>query len=438
MALWAGLGLWLVTSLVVSARFALLFTGAESGWDSTINVLRRWNLLQSALPFGCLALAAAGAFELCRRTTGRSKRGAQLMAGALLVILGAKAVSAYCAWSSAAQPENLALHGLWTWTHRIGATAWLVLGAGVVAAGWQVRAVRWLAVPLLFATLLAHPYDGYAKALYEALGGDASRAGTWMLRGGLELVWAALILLALSLAPPLTDGSEGWPRVAQGLERTSRALYGRLAISILGALLTLIVFLWRGGTPAMLREASELWVPLASVIATIVAVTGILGAGGLTAPGAPRRLLYAAAALTATTLVLTALKVFLLHRGRGNEEALALATALPLILPAMSFVAMVLLVQGLFRLAELLPDLTAREQAWKSRNTVIFGSAVGLGAPFLAHLSLQATWHAQLFWVLVAAIASLLAQASMALLCRVLADELRQRAELPAAQVLRR
>lgn len=437
MALAGGLVLWLLTSLVTAARFTTLGSGAGSG-QSFLVEMWRWNLLQSAMPFACLTLAGAGALELCRRTSGPAQAGAKLAAGALFALLGMHAVHAYCAWTSAMRPESTALYELWRWMLRGYSTAWLAFGAGLLVAGWRSHAVRWMTAPLLIATLLAHPFELYRNELYQLLGGDGSRAGSVLLRCLFDLVWVGMAIFTVALAAPRRDGSDGWPRVARALDRASNALYARLALSVFASLLTLMVLLSRGQASATVQILGGLWVPLGAALAVLVAMSGILGAAGLTVPGAPRRLLYTAAALTVAVTALATTQAYILYRGGDRDDLRAMASSMPMLLPVLSFLAVSLLSLGLYRLAELTPSLPAREQAWRSRNTVLFGSAVALAAPFLARLSIPTTWHAHIFWTLVAAIASLLAQASLAQLCRVLASELRERGELPSATIVQR
>lgn len=438
MALAGGLLLWLLTSLVTAARFTTLASSGNVEHQSFLAAMWRWNLLQSAMPFACLALASAGALELCRRTSGVARGGAKLAAGALFALLGLHAVHAYCAWTSAMRPESTALYELWRWMIIGYSTAWLLFGAGLLVAGWHLRAVRWMAAPLLCATLLAHPFELYRDELYQLFGGDGSRAGSMILRCLFDLLWVGAALFTVAVAAPRRDGSDSWPRVARALDRASNALYARLALSVFASLLTLMMLLSRDQVSATMRNLGGLWVPLGSALAALIAMSGILGAAGLTVPGAPRRALYAAAALMVAVTALGTTQAYLLYRGGDQDDLRAMVSAMPMLPPVLSFLAVTLLSVGLYRLAELTPSLPAREQAWRSRNTVLFGSAIALAAPFLARLSIPTTWHAHIFWTLVAAIASLLAQASLAQLCRVLASELRERGELPSATIVQR
>ncbi len=89
MALAVALLLHLVSGVVVSLRLELAVIDRPTYSDGIYEMFMRWNTLGSAFSVACMALAAAGAAELVRRTSELAKRGARLIFGALLVQVAA-------------------------------------------------------------------------------------------------------------------------------------------------------------------------------------------------------------------------------------------------------------------------------------------------------------------------------------------------------------
>ncbi len=442
-ALAAALVLQSVAYFIAGIRLATL-EYVELEFDSgahrqVIESLQRWNLISTAIPLVCLALAIAGGFELMRRTVGPARRGAKIAAGSLIALLVIALVIEVCYRDTSLFPEVSRLEELWRWMRRASVTGWLMVSVGLLACGWRMRGVRPLAVPLVLATLLAYPYDFYAPAMYRALI-DLVGVRYYSLVFGtmFDAGHVALVLLVLARSAPPAEPSEGWRRVARALDRASWGFVCRIGVISLGAMVTLWSTWSASAMPADMMELGRFWLPLGWAAIGLVAVSGVLGAAGLTASGAPRALLYSSAAVMIAELALSTTRMWIVWAGPGIDHAQSMARALPMLLPMLSLLGVALISHGLHRIASLLASPALQQQARSSRNTVILGQTLVLAVPY-ALANLPATEGVpSTVWTLVVIVTSMAVQASLGRMCWRLAAAIRQRAELPAAKIVAR
>lgn len=432
LALAAALVLQLVTSAIISLRMELLFNGADfsKGFQE---VLLRWDRLGSALPVAWLALAIAGAFELSRRTSEQARRGARLILGALIAIFAARLAFHYLVYGLRHGEDVTKLQyldDLRTWLRQLRATCWLLASAGMLLCGWRVRGVRLLAAPLIITTLLATPYDFYARHLYGLL--PRSWIAAYIQTTLLDGLYLLLALLVLRRGAPLADPGGGWERAAAALDRAGSALYARLWISASSITLMLLAL---GSDPS--EGLAKLWrlgVPFGVAVASLVLVSSVMSIAGLTAPRAPRATLYAAAVLLMTATFLSMAQIFIqLHNW---PEVTDEARALPYLMPVIAALALVCLSWGLTNLSHLLPSRAVQAQAASSMTTVFLCQLTALGAQYYVSTVSDLTPVTSTLWILFVIAASVVALVSQARLCRALAEQLRERTELPPATLL--
>lgn len=429
--MWLGLALLahLVSNIAVSLRLQLAFSGRSDYGGDLHGLIVRWNTLSAGLSAALLVLAAAGAAELVRRTSDRARQGARLLFGGLLALVALSLYYSHAHYRMQASRSFDELEALLLWTRWLRATIWLLITAGALLVGWRERRVRRWVAPLVLAHLLAHPYDLYSKALYALFEGRwALHLQSW----SFDAVYVALLVVVLRLGAPLAEASGGWERAGRALDRAASALYARLWISVAGITLMLL---------SVGQSASEgfakLWVlgvPLGVAVANLGAVSGVFGAAGLTEPGAPRRSLYLAGTLLVMATFLSALQMLqLFHSWPDLREV---AEMLPLATSVIAALALGVLAQALTRLAALLPSLELAQQASTSRLTVILSQLAVVGVQYYLVTSPPRGLASLVLILGLSASASIVTLMSQARLCRALAEQIRERNELPAATVV--
>lgn len=428
MVLGVALVVELVASIAVSLRVQLAFS-TRADHDDLRELFLRWNTLGAGLSAALLALAAAGAAELVRRTSDRSKQGARLVFGGLLALVVLSFYYYYAYYGMEASRSFDELEALQLWTRRLRATSWLLITAGALLVGWREPRVRRWAAPLVLAHLLAHPYDVYGKVLYDLFEG---RWAVYLQSWSCDAAYVVLLVAVLRLGAPLAESSGGWERAARALDRAASALYARLWISAAGITLMLLSVGSRGS-----EGLAKLWmigVPLGVAVANLGTVSGVFSAAGLTEPGAPRRSLYLAGTLLMMATFISALQMFqLFHSWPDLREV---AEMLPVATPAIAALALCVLAQALARLAALLPSLEMAQHASTSRLTVILSQLAVVGVQYYLVASPPSELSSLVLILGLAASASIVTLMSQARLCRVLAEQLHERNELPAAAVV--
>lgn len=419
----------LVANIAISLRLQLAFSVRASYGGDLHELFLRWNTLSAGLSAALLALAAAGAAELVRRTSDRSKQGARLLFGGLLALIAVSFYFYYAYYGMEASRSFDELEGLHLWTRRLRATSWLLITAGALLVGWREPRVRRWAAPLLLAHLLAHPYDFYGRALYDLFEWRwALHLQSWLC----SAAYVALLVAVLRFGAPLAEASGGWERAARALERAARALYARLWISAAGITLMLLSVGSRGSD-----GVAKLWmigVPLGVALANLGTVSGVFSAAGLTEPGAPRRSLYLAGTLLMMATFISALQMLqLFHSWPDLREV---AEMLPLATPVIAALALCVLAQALAQLTALLPSLELEQQASTSRLTVILSQLAVVGVQYYLVSSPPRELSSLVLILGLSVSASIVTLMSQARLCRALAEQIRERNELPAATVI--
>lgn len=431
MALGAALILNLVCGIAIALRVQYVLAYREDFDSDTRELLTRWNMISPALGVACMALAAAGAAELVRRTSDLAKHGARLLFGGLLALVLLYFFYYYAFYRMEAKNAFEQMDSLQWWMSLLQSTSWHLITLGALLAGWRARSVRVLAAPLIIASLLANPYHFYGEALYSIF------EGRWALRiqgWSLDAFYLALLVLVLHHGAPLVDAGGGWERVSTALDRTASALYARLWIS--AGSITLVMLSFGNRDSAGLTKLWVIGVPLGVALANLVAVSGVLSAGGLTVAKAPRRWFYVAGALLTMATFLSAMQMIrIFHSWPDFREA---ARLLPIALPVIAALALCLLSEALARLASLLPSLAVAQQALTSRMIVILSQLATVGAQYYAAESPPREPGSVVLLLLITVGTSIVALVSQARLCRALAAQIRERNELPAAVVLAR
>ena len=276
----------------------------SSSWFITL-VQLVFSLL-GGLHIAALVLAIAGAHQLVRRTSGSSRSGAQLVLGCAIALAVLLVLSSIL-WG------NLFRNLLWSrswvkeelepWISGAGSIAWLGLSAGLVLAAG--RRGRMLAVPLLLATLLGHPFMIYRSALPTSLISFFSAA---------QAVLALLVLRRGTVATDqILEGTSSRTPMRRGLQLAARAHIALAAMFAADVGSTLLLI------RAMAHEGGELvgylWlygVPLVCLFAGAALTRSILLVAELPMPRGVRRWLHAAAG---GATVVTTLWCLELHHG---------------------------------------------------------------------------------------------------------------------------
>lgn len=429
MALRAGLILGVVCGVVTSLRLDLALSARDGFGPELRELLTRWSMLAAALAVATGALAAAGAAELVRRTRGLARHGARLLRVGLLIPIALTFIFYFLYYRHEARNAYEAIEELSAWTRQLHATSWLLVASGALLAGWHERRVRQLAAPLVVACLLAHPYDFYGQALYSVF---EHRWASSSQHGALNAWFVAMLLLALRRGAPLEESGGGWHAIAAALDRVASTFYARLWITALSITLAMLAFGNRDS--AGLAKLWLLGVPLGVAVANLAAVHGLLDAGRPTTPQAPRRTLYLAGTLLAMTSFLSVLQLFRAFHGWPYIEPLP--EELPLVLPILGGLAHVALAHALEQLSWQFPSLELRDRAWASKLSVAFSQLVLVGLQYYMTSSPTRDVSAFALLLVLTVGAAAVTLVSQARLCRALSRPMRERNDLPTAQLI--
>lgn len=362
--------------LAVGILFALIVTyafterrGETAGWMIDFARYGR-SLLAPAFGLGIAALWIVGFHELARRA-GPGADGVVLRIGTAAAVTSFLAVLAalyirhwYIPRAGEADGETLerAVESFWLWHGRVTPTAALVASGALLLAGRRIALVRGMALPLLITTAFAYPY----RVVLDLSRGDVrSEADLW----GLFVTDVAfdagfvvsLLVVVSALARALPPAAVDLVRAGDGLQRIGSGLVARVLLLVVATFTGVSTF---ASSSVGLFKVTATVFPLGLLLAGIAMVTGMLQAGALSAPGAPRKRFYAAAVLTTAAFVTEALKALAAyhrvvlapdraeHFSGDNLEHFA--TALPYATPALALAGLLCLlsaVDGLRRWA---------------------------------------------------------------------------------------
>lgn len=231
---------------------------------------------------------------------------------------------------------------------------------------------------------------------------------------------------------PHADLPGSWERTARAVTLLGLTLSARLWI-VFGSLL-MFIFVVQGGDTSL--DSLERCVPPLLALVNLPMAWAAIRAAGLDVRGAPSERLYAAGAL-----LLGGSALSMTNLARGHRELFAVtpaASALPLLLPLLSWLALLSLALGLRRLALMTraPALHARAAAAVVTVAIAQTAASGLQAAiFAGDVPVLLAMMCALF----SCIAALISLSSLAGLCRALPAAMRARHEdLPSAIALPR
>lgn len=398
----------------------------------------------SATPLAYLTLLIAGARRFAHEGRGdRIRRGARLLRGAATAMLVMRLLWMISRgpWFAADLPLELepVMLELGRWVHRLDATLWLAVSAGLLLVGWNGDGVRRLAAPLLLATLLAQPYDLYGGEVFSFThygpyqlsfldSYDARDLGL-VIAPLFDLAYAAIGLAVLrraSLGELVALGVIDVTGAPRAMRTAMRAHLAMAALFLADAvLLRLILRDIFESTGPRWPHYDKVWlygVPLGTLLLGALHARAGLQLAELPLPRTARLWSYAAAMGAIVTAVIWSLE---LHHG-WFDEPVAIFPTLHLGLAAMWSRALV----------EAGASIPPASPAGPARSTRSWRT-LALAGPLLA-LAVAIAKPADLEYgaVYAAAAALMLGQLALAVACRRLSEQLRPESELPPARVV--
>lgn len=427
-----------VLQLIASAL--LKSPGTTDRWGDFELRKAGWNLLLRATGLAVYPLLLAGAFELLRTTSGPARRGAKLAVVASAVAAAASLVlEGLQIYSADAMGRLELLTTIWRAAFDVRQAAWLAFTAGLCWGAAGARAARPLGWLALAACVAAHPLSPLLERMSRWLS-QHDRFPTYTLATSLLYVIALALWLERRPQPARPDealGDGSWARTSRAVARQHRALAAMFWVALLSVSATMLVYLSERGPEGttLLHKAWALGLPSLRLCATAVMIAALGRAAATELAGAPRRRLYAAAALYAVVAGICALQ--LAPRALAFPEPPLESRVLPLLLPALAGAATILLAWSSRGLADLLGSAALRARA----TTTLFV----VGGCQLAVVSVYARLHyatglslgASVTHTLVGLLLSTGGLLSLVRTSSALAEELSTRVDLPAA-VLRR
>jgi hypothetical protein len=447
----------MAVTVVVGAVFSLLVAygfherpSDNGGWVA--NFLRYGrSLLSPGFGLATASLMVIGFGELVRRA-GRGSDGIWLRIGlaAAVIILVSLLASLYMNhWYSARRAGSKELwqtvETFFKWQQRIVAAAAVVLSGSLLVAGRRLPLVQALAVPLLIVTVFSYPIREVWELTHDRRPSSGDLWISSFVDIAIDLAFAGTLLAVLGalgrrLPPPPVDLS----RAGDGLQRVGSALVARVLVLVVAAFTVVTTF---ASHSVGLAKIIATVFPLGLLLASIALVTGMLQAGGLTAEGAPRKRLYAAAVFTLAALVVEGLKAIALYialtGGTGEdfdvssrrEYAEQVMATLPYATPALALAGLLCLLWGVHALRAWVPEA-------RIEYTGITGAAVSVTVFSVLAVAIL-RWGASsprdlgVFVIvsLLVAIANVVAQLSVARACHRVAEAMRDSPALPTAVV---
>lgn len=404
------------------------------------------SLLSIGSAFAVTVLMLVGFAELVRRS-GPGLDGAVLRAGlvALVVVLVCTLATAYMLhwwWPRGESSRERAetMDAFSRWRGRLIFAAALVASASLVAAGRRHRVVVVAAAPLLVFTALLYPVPWIDELVsFE----DPSRGELW-LQAAID-IWirigfcGALVATVSAIGAALPPAPADMVRAGQGLERVGSGLVARVIV-ILVSIFTLIMTVG-AQSPGMQRVAGVIF-PACLLVASIAIVTGMLQAGGLSTAAAPRKRLYAGAALTMSAMVIDAIKavsLYLALRRGGEDDAYVverlkrMATALPYLSPVLALAGLWCVLSAAVVLRRMTPAARVGERGIRAAAasvTIFTAAAVALLRWVESGVKSPATF---VIVSIVVAFANIVAQLAVARVCHRVGDAMREVQALPSA-----
>ncbi|MBZ0230992.1 MAG: hypothetical protein K8M05_01455 [Deltaproteobacteria bacterium] len=439
------LGVGTALSLVVAYAATRAGRPVDGSWVQGLLFQGR-SLVATATSFAVTVLMLVGFAELVRRS-GPGRDGLVLRAGlvALVVMLLSALAAAYMLhwwWPRGESSRERAetMDAFVRWRGRLVFAAALVASASLIAAGRRHRVVVVAAAPLLVFTALQHPIPW----LHELVSFEDPSHGELWLQAAID-IWirigfcGALVATVSAIGAALPPAPADMVRAGQGLERVGSGLVARVIV-ILVSIFTLIMTVG-AQSPGMQRVAGVLF-PACLLVASIAIVTGMLQVGGLSAAGAPRKRLYAGAALTMSAMVIDAIKavsLYLALRRGGEDDAYVVerlkrvATALPYLSPVLALAGLWCVLSAAVVLRRMTPDARVDERGIRAAAasvTIFTAAAVALLRWVESGVKSPATF---VIVSIVVAFANIVAQLAVARVCHRVGGAMREVAVLPSA-----
>jgi len=417
----------------------------EGSWSFGFFVTGR-SLVSTAAGFAVPVLLLVGFAELVRRAgPGLDGRVLRVGLGAMVVFVALALASAYVTFwwwprggSSEARVETL--ETFLRWRSRLALLAALVASTSLIVAGRRHRLVLGLAAPFLILTALQHPTHG----LDQLISFEQPEAGQWWIQATID-IWIRLGFYGALMATVAVIGGALPPvpvdmvRAGQGLERVGSGLVARVIV-ILVSIFTLIMTVG-AQSPSLQRVAGVIF-PACLLVASIAIVTGMLQAGGLSSTGAPRKRLYAGAALTMSAMVIDAVKAVSLYlalrRGAASghydlDRVKQMAAALPYVSPVLALAGLWCVLSAAMVLRRTVPDARLDERSIRAAAasvTIFTAAAVALLRWIESGVQSPAVFVIVSIFV---GFANIVAQLAVARVCHRVGGAMREVAALPPA-----
>lgn len=442
-ALWIGLAL-------LGAGSALQWLFAAYLWDAEpadgVRMRARLDLAREGLRIAVPILLLAGVADLRRRLAPATTH---LLTAGLVALLVVDVVA--IVYEYAIVPGQTGgwedIESVYRWLFRFRCAAAVTVAAGIVALGAGLPRVRALAAPLVALAALTHPTASINDLVSDVLALEYpySAAELW----GASIVGAALAIgFAAAAAASLDAIARARARpaaqpiffAAEGFFRIGSALVAQVAIAVIGLACLLVAL---GGRSIFFLRLWTFIVPIATLLAAIVLVLGILRAADLRGAAAPRRRLYAAAGLIAWALVVSGVKTLALYQlskdrdvGPLEEMAEVLAVGVPLAV----LVGLLCVVSAVGAVAAHLRRSVTPDGATQTGVLLVVCTGAGVG---LQQWALDGGARDQGTFIvlsMIVLVANVIAQLGVARLCQRLAADLHDSAEasreLPRAEVI--
>jgi hypothetical protein len=442
-------------TVIVGALFSFLVTyglddsgslNSAGGW---LHEFIRYGrpMLSPGFALAAASLSMLGFAELVRRA-GPGPDGLILRVGwcAALVFVGSVLAGLYMNhwYAPRADARDLRdiLEMFWKWQQRVGATAALVASGSLLLAGRRNPLVMGMAMPFLIATAFCFPYEMVWELTHETGSWGGDRWVATFIDVAIDVSFAVCLLMVTSaLGRQLPPAPVDLARAGVGLQRVGSALVARVLVIVVAAFTMVSTF---ASSSLGLAKLITIVFPLGLLIASIALVTGMFQSGGLTAPGAPRKRLYAAAVFTTVALIAEGLKALAIYRSLPSQsdqwngyaaDTDRILAALPYATPALGLAGMLCLLSGVQALRRWVPQARIDE-------TSIAGAAVSVSV-FTVAAVVMLRWGASSprdlgAYVVVAilvAIFNVIAQLSVARACHRVAEAMLEAPGLPTAVV---
>ncbi len=399
--------------------------------------------------FATSVLMLVGFNELVRRAgpglDGNFLRAGAVAMGAMLILWLAGAYTSfwYMPRGELTRDRLDTLDTFWTWRQRFACALAMVASLSLILAGRRLRVLRLVALPLLVLTALMWPtpwVDELISIAHPSSSGDhwtQASIDVLIRIGFCGALMAGVSAIGTSLPPAPTD----LPAAGRGLERAGSAIVA--AVCALVVSIFVLVMTYGAQSPGLARVTSIVF-PMIALVTSVALVTGVLQAAALSRDDAPRKRLYAAAALIAITLVIGAVKAVSLYialRRGGDvagaydrEQVRGLVEALPYATAALGLAGFVCLLSALAAIRPMVPEARIEEASiWGAMTTLI---VLTIAAFALLRWAQTGGARDAGTFVLVSIVsigASIVAQLAVARACHRVGEAMRETSTLPTA-----